>query len=574
MNLDYIEKLRVDSGIEGIIDEGNYSMAFLNHKGVIIYANRIFLKNHFNSLHMKNINNVHLKYLHPELWLNINNSNSFPDKKLIKLFGNSKRVIGYLFLEKMKEIDNLSKKFNTLSPKDVFTKDIYHGLYLADEKGNTIKVNNSYEKISFLPEFEVKGKNLRELEEKGYFSKSVTLLVLEKIRKERIAKAVSIQQKIITGKEALVTGIPIFSSNGDVKYVMTIVKEIIPFQDLFDKLLFSTQNKVWYGFNDDKKEKDIIEFDGEFIVNRSMPMKNIVENLKKASATSMPILLQGETGVGKDILARYLHYYESKKYMRKLPFVMINCSAIPKELLETEMFGYEPGSFSGAGKYGKKGLIELANEGILFLNEIGDMPLELQAKFLSVIDNGVIRRVGGVRELAVKFQLVSATNKEMEKLIENNLFREDLYYRISGIKLEVPPIRERKEDIAPLILYFIKKKYRDRKIFKNKILSSAVLEELINYKWPGNVRELFHVIEELYVLSGDNIITLSDLPAKITQNRFNSQIFDNRPASLKEKVRQYEIEQIKKALIESGSATKAAKALKIDVSTLRRKLKN
>ncbi len=559
----------------GMLDGGNYSIVFLDKKGNIIYMNRISFKKYLGLLSFDHLVKSPLKELHSKLRLNIHRStNSLnQNERIVKLFSDTKRFIGYLFLVKEKE--ELPIDFTTHSIKNIFSKNIYDGLYLADAEANTIKVNNSYEKISLLPETEVVGKNLRELEEKGYFSKSVTLLVLEKLRLERIRDKISIRQRIITGKEALVTGIPIFLPSGKIKYVMTVVKEIIPIQYITDKLEFLADNKMWHGFNGEEKGEDVVKFNENVLIAMDEKTKNIINIIEKASSNSLPILLKGETGVGKDLMAKYIHYLKCKQYNRNLPFVMINCSALPEELLETEMFGYESGSFSGAKREGKKGLIELADNGILFLNEIEDMHINSQAKLLTILDNGAMRRIGGTREFKINFQLISATNKNIEKNIKEGNFREDLYYRISAVTVEIPPLRERRDDILPLIFFLVNKTYKDKKILNKKVLPVTVLELLVNYKWPGNVRELIYAIESIYTLSQGEIIAVNDLPYNILKNKFDNFVNNHQSfLPLRDSVKQYELNLIREALKKFGSATKAAEALQIDASTLRRKLKN
>ncbi len=581
--LDHIEKFKITEKIEGIVDRADRSIAFLDKKGNIVYMNRNFLKKYLSSSRFNHSEKFHLKEFDSELWLNILESKNFlsQNKKIIELFSSTKKFLGYLLSIKEKKIR--SPDFSAHSMESIFSRDIYNGLYLADAEANTIKVNNSYEKISFLPEIEIRGKNLKELEEKGYFSKSVTLLVLKKLRLEKTKDKVSVRQQIITGKEAFVTGIPIFLPSGKIKYIITVVKEIIPIQYISDKLKSLADSKIWHGFSFNREEKgeDVTKFNEGFLIARDKKTKNVINTVEKVSLSSLPVLLKGETGAGKDMIARYMHYLKCKQYKKDLPFIMISCSALPKELLETEMFGYEPGSFSGAKKEGKKGLVELANNGILFLNEIGNMSIDLQAKLLTILDDGIIRRIGGTKEFKVNFQLVSATNKDIDKSIEEGSFRKDLYYRISAVTVEIPPLRERKDDILPLIFFLVNRMNKDKKISNIKTLSSAVLEILVNYEWPGNVRELIHAIEGLYVLSTRKIITVNDLPIlhyKILKNEFNES--DNRYQSflplrpLRDSVRQYELNLIKKALKKYGKVSEAAHALCIDPTTLTRKLKS
>ncbi len=546
-----------------LLDDNNYTLAVVDKHCNLIFANRNFIKTYLGTTPFNSADKPNLMELKCNFWCRYTKG-SYKNLRIVKLLNSYKKLVGYLYIEKNR-IDSANFKLYTqpVNINNIFEKNIYDGLYLADKEANTLKVNYSYEKISLLPESEVKGRNLRELEEKGYFSKSVTLLVLNQIKTNHSTSPISIKQKIITGKEALVTGIPLFNRS-KLEYVITIVKEIVPIGNIITEL--PLERKLWEGFTPGSavyKNFPIIAVDNK--------TKKIIETLQKASQSSLPILLKGETGVGKDIMAQYLHFIKSDSKKKNLPFVSINCSSIPKDLLETELFGFEPGSFSGARREGKKGLIELANGGILFLNEIGDLPLDLQAKLLSVLDNGCIRKVGGTKTIEVNFQLISATNRDIEKMIIENKFRKDLYYRISAIIITIPPLRERKNDLLPLIIFFWNKLNSNTKNNSKKSISSSALECLINYDWPGNVRELFNTLSEIFTLSDSSFITIKDLPLKILRKMDDRTFMQNK--SLKEIIKGIEIEIIERTISKYGSIAEAAKVLKIDASTIRRKLK-
>ncbi len=267
--------------------------------------------------------------------------------------------------------------------------------------------------------------------------------------------------------------------------------------------------------------------DEEFILEtRNEKFRQVLETAKKVADAEAPVLIKGETGVGKEVLARYIHRISSR---RDKPFVVVDCSAIPEELFESELFGYEKGAFTGATKK-KPGLVEIANKGTLFLDEIGDMPLALQAKLLRFVETKRFRRVGGLRDYRVDVRIICATNKDLRKLISEGRFREDLYYRINTVELEVPPLRERKEDIPLLVNFFLKK--------WGKKIGERALQELVNYRWEGNIRELKNLLERAALLSdseyvdealclkkerkicaeflGDNLPTLRELELKYT----------------------------------------------------------
>ncbi len=231
-----------------------------------------------------------------------------------------------------------------------------------------------------------------------------------------------------------------------------------------------------------------------FLDTRNTKFRNVLETARRVASTGLPILIRGETGVGKEVIARYIHNVSDRK---DKPFVVVDCTTIPEHLFESELFGYEKGAFTGAIQR-KIGLVELANKGTLFLDEIGDMPVSVQSKLLRFVETRRFRRVGGLKDIEVDVRIISATNKNLEQLIIEGKFREDLYYRINTVELEIPPLRERKEDIPLLVEFFLKK-------FGKKI-SKQALNELINYSWEGNVRELKNVIERAAILSNSEYI--------------------------------------------------------------------
>ena len=233
---------------------------------------------------------------------------------------------------------------------------------------------------------------------------------------------------------------------------------------------------------------------------RNSQMKKIYELAKKVAPSSSTILILGESGTGKEVLAKYIHFCSK----RKGPFVTINCAAIPEELLEAELFGYEKGAFTGAIK-SKPGKFEIANKGTLFLDEIGDLSLKLQAKLLRVIQEKQVERLGSDHSIKVDVRILAATNKDLEKEVQEGRFREDLFFRLNVIPIKLPPLRERKEDI-PLLTQFFLKRICEREGIEEKKLTSQAIKALLNYPWPGNIRELENFIERVVILSENNII--------------------------------------------------------------------
>lgn len=340
-------------------------------------------------------------------------------------------------------------------------------------------------------------------------------------------------------------------------------------------------------FEDVKKiSKNIVEFTGNNniitlnnIIGCSNATKTLKEDIKKIATTNSTVLITGESGTGKELVARSLH---SQGDRRDKPFVVINCSAIPDTLLESELFGYVKGAFTGANQNGRIGKFELANSGVIFLDEIGDMPLYLQAKILRVIQEKKIERIGSNKSIDLDIKIIAATNVDLEKKITEQKFRRDLYYRLNVIPVKLLPLRERKEDIIPIVNNLIKK----YNVLSSKYVHSFdenVKTALLNYDWPGNVRELENVIELMInMCENNNVLTADLLPDNIlNQTPCSKSSFKN----LDLKIDNYELEDfekiekeyIEKALIKYGEDTEGkkliAKKMNIGLTTLYRKMK-
>ena len=285
------------------------------------------------------------------------------------------------------------------------------------------------------------------------------------------------------------------------------------------------------------------------------------------------ILIRGETGTGKELAASAIHMASNRP---DGPFVSINCAAIPKELFESEVFGYVPGAFSGAHKDGKIGQIELADQGTLFLDEVGDLPLHAQVKLLRVLEEKTLSRLGSSQPRAVDFRLVAATNRDLKKMIAAGTFREDLYYRLNVVHIPIPPLRERREDIPLLVAHFAEKAAKENGITP-KTFSTEALNHLSGYEWPGNIRQLQNVVERCLVLVPGDVITLEDLPAEIRDEeaQFKSAV-DLLPVQLDlaDTLERIEAALIRRALVRADFVqAKAAELLGISKSLMQYKLK-
>jgi transcriptional regulator with PAS, ATPase and Fis domain len=303
------------------------------------------------------------------------------------------------------------------------------------------------------------------------------------------------------------------------------------------------------------------------IIMVSEPMLHIQELLDRVSRTNTTVLIYGETGVGKDRIAEEIH--EKSDRAESGIFVKINCGAIPETLLESELFGYDRGAFTGARKEGKPGLFEVAHKGTLLLDEVESMPMLLQSKLLRVLQNFEITRVGGTKPINVDVRLICASNQDLKEMIARKLFRADLYYRLNVIPIYVPPLRERRDDIPSLVNFFLSR-YNKRHGTK-KVLSKEAMGHLLTYPWPGNVREVANVIERLVVITHGDYILPNNLPREISEKAGKDVLESG--LTLKEQLQKTEISIIRKAVEKFGSARKAAPHLGMDATSLTRKIK-
>ncbi|MFZ0451321.1 MAG: sigma 54-interacting transcriptional regulator [Desulfatiglandaceae bacterium] len=304
------------------------------------------------------------------------------------------------------------------------------------------------------------------------------------------------------------------------------------------------------------------------IVGKSSDMKELKRHARKAAATDLPVVITGESGTGKELFAQAIHHASAR---RPFPFIRINCSAIPRDLLESELFGYEKGAFTGAKTKGKPGKFELAHHGTLFLDEIGDLPLQMQPKLLRVLEEKEFERIGGTQVIKSDFRLIAATNQNLEEMLTEGRFREDLFYRLNVIPIEIPPLRKRKEDILHLTNHLLARAAQHWDLPMLNIDSRAE-KALIEYAWPGNVRELSNTLERVLSYLEGSTIHLCDLPFYLHRSSRGSERAGR--AGLKTVQRSAEREAIRYALESSEyNKAKAAKLLGIHRSVLYKKLK-
>jgi PAS domain S-box-containing protein len=475
-------------------------------------------------------------------------------------------LVGVLILARsMDEFGELGKLYQDYREMSIDLKAIfdssYDVIYVSDSKGNTLRVSSACEKLWGKKQSDLIGKNVRELETEGIYKPSITRLVLEAEQK------VSTIQTTKTGKRLMVVGTPIKDENGKVLRVVNASRDITEVSQLQAEI--NEMKRLINGYKHELMELRKENETQKQIIFNSREMENLLDLAQRVAQVDSTVLILGESGVGKEVIASHIHRTGQRDHK---PYIKINCGAIPENLLESELFGYDKGSFTGANREGKMGLFESANEGTLFLDEIGEMSLQLQIKLLRVLQEQEVTRVGGSKPIKVNVRIIAATNKDLKKEIKKGTFREDLYYRLNVVPLNIPPLRSRREDILPLVVHFME--YFNKKYLKNKTFSPALLEILKQYDWPGNVRELQNIVERLIVISDELEVTpkyLSDIIISRSVNHDKVLVLDILP--LKECVELAENQLIRLAQERYKSSLKIAKALQVNQSTISRKLK-
>lgn len=441
-------------------------------------------------------------------------------------------------------------------------EEIVDGLYtdvvITDHQGVIVYANDSSEYWFKMKKEEIIGANALDLEKKNVFSPSIARLVLETGQKQT-----SVQQTR-TDKKLLVTGNIIYDDKQNIEYIVCYSQDITELEKLRSYL-----KKVEGELDHMKKElqyyQTLQEAD-ERIVAKSPKMQQVLSVMDRVADTTATVLLTGESGVGKTLLAKQLHH----KSKRKGEFVSVNCSSIPESLIESELFGYTAGAFTGASAKGKIGLVEKAQNGTLFLDEIGELPINVQAKLLTLIQEKTFYRIGDSQSKEVDFRLVAATNVNLEEHIEQGKFREDLYFRLSVIHIPIPSLRDRQEDMFKLI--FNIKDHFNEQYNRQKEFSHEAIECLLQYPWPGNVRELSNLIERLVLTIDQDIILPEHLPDNIGKAGPTMPLGRTGGRSLKEILEDTEIQVLKEARDLHISTTKMAKHLKVSQPTIVRKL--
>ncbi len=433
--------------------------------------------------------------------------------------------------------------------KDVFEY-AFDEIFVTDEQGIVVRVNSTCERHYQLAAEELVGKHVKELQKDGIFYPSATLEVIEKKR------PIELVQTTKSGEYLHVRTRPVFDDEGNLRRVISYSRDLTELYQLRQKVEEMDNQLKTY-----KKElRETYEHEG--LIFKSIAMQKIIETIKKVSVVDSTVLVLGETGVGKSRLVRHLHEVSHRK---NESFYEINCAALPTNLIESELFGYSGGSFTGANREGKKGLLESAHKGTLFLDEIGEMPLEIQAKLLQVLQEKTFRPIGGRELKKVDVRIVAATNRDLSEMVKRGTFRKDLYYRLNVIPISIPPLRERTEDILPLVYYYLQ--HFNKKYGRDVKLAPSTLQMFVGYPWEGNNREIENVIERI-VITADDVVTIEDLPIAMQESTV-----EQSGQSLYKMLEEVERNIILKAYKTCGSSYKVAEFLKISQSAATRKIK-
>ncbi len=380
-------------------------------------------------------------------------------------------------------------------------------VFVTDGEGVTLRVNEAARRLYGLTSQEFIGRSVQDLENERIFYPSATSMVL------RGKKQVTILQWTKAGRQLVVTANPVFDDQGNIIRIISNAKDVTDMPLPYDRRSFFPT------LDSDMSMSRPAEAETNGWMTSSPVMQSTINLIQKVAPTDVTVLLLGETGVGKNRMAHLLHRLSRRS---ERPFVEINCAAIPETLLESELFGYERGAFTGANREGKLGKVELAKGGTLFLNEVTELPLHLQGKLLDLLQERTISRVGGTQTYKVDLRIVAATNKDLERLVETGQFREDLYYRLHVVPIAIPPLRLRKEDIEVLANQWLQQCAREHGRSR-KILHPTAVQVLTEYSWPGNVRELQNTLEGLAVTLDDDVIRAEHFPSKIWKSSESSE---------------------------------------------------
>lgn len=423
---------------------------------------------------------------------------------------------------------------------------MYDEVYITDDNYKCLYVNKACARHYGASQDEMIGKTSAEFLEEGWWSD----FFLYPMYKDK--EAYVVKQILANGMPILTIAVPMFDDENNIKYVVMNVRD-----DVKDVLAFNDSYESEFSNNTLISSKYIFKSD---------LMKKIYALASKISNIDATCIITGETGVGKTLLANHIHKSSPRK---DKPFISVNCATLPSELIESELFGYSKGAFTGANQTGKKGLVSMANGGTLLLDEISELPPSAQAKILHMVQEKEFIPVGGNEPVKVDVRIIAATNKSLKSLVNLGQFREDLYYRLNVVDLYIPPLRKRTEDIPPLVYYFLSEFSSKYNI--NRQITERAMEILVNHEWRGNIRELRHIIEKMFITSDTVSLDLNQLPTSLFNiDDENCQYDDDEDSTFADKVDSYEGYLIRNAYKKYGTSRKVAEKLHLSQSKANR----
>ena len=444
----------------------------------------------------------------------------------------------------------------------------FDGILVTDADGKVLYVNSSYERVAEIKKEDMEGKTMKDLINPVWMPNSVAYVVAE--HKQPVSK----RQVVKSGRHIIVTGRPIFNKKGDIKKIVVNARDITEIYELTEELQHAKKIEKEF-LNNYLDEKVVTEENGKNkVLAASQEMRNVFALAKKVANFQATVLVLGESGVGKEEVAKYIHHNSLRK---DKPFIVLNCGAIPANLLESELFGYEKGAFTGAMQSGKEGLLESADGGTVFLDEIGEIPLDFQVKLLRFLESKELRRVGALDSKNIDVRIIAATNRDLVSMIEEGTFREDLYYRLNVVQIDVPPLRKRIDDIAPLASLFL---HRYNELYnQQKSFTYEVIKEMEKYPWVGNVRQLKNVVENIVIMSNNDHLQTEDLPWIMQERKSPSQKIVGTVMENSENLTLTEAtEALERLIFQNAKDTcrttrEIAEKLKVNQSTVVRKLR-
>lgn len=453
---------------------------------------------------------------------------------------------------KMRRFRELSRELSEI------VDSCYEGLWICDGQANVIRINPASARINNVVAEEMIGRNMVDLVLEGVIDRSASLEVIEK------GEVVNFMRTTNEGRRVLNVGTPIFDDHGEIAKVVVSERDITESDKMQRQL--DEQSAINSQFQCQILEMQQAELASTKVVAKSPAMVRALNQALKVSQADSSVLILGESGVGKGLFADLIHVHSRRS---KKPLIKINCGAIPETLIESELFGHEKGAFTGA-QSAKPGHIELADGGILFLDEIAELPLASQVKLLRFLEDGEVMRLGATKSKTVNVRIVAATHGNLEKMVEDKLFRLDLYYRLNVIPLHIPSLKERRDCILPLVQHYI-----DMFSAKNgmkKRVTHAAMEALLAYEWPGNVRQLMNICERMLVMADGEVIDIQDLPQNIVSNITHGPLRSEQ-MTLQQAIDSFERSILIESMEEHGNQYRVAEALGVNQSTVARKLK-